>query len=164
MPADPAPTDPGAPEPNVPPGGTATPTSVLLYDLGIVLKARLDAALAKAGTGLRTRHVAVLVTLACGEPLSQRAAAAEADVDPATMVKVVDELERMGLLTRARNPRDRRAHDLTLTAAGREMVGRSQELLAGVDAEVFATLGDAGHAQLREWLTVLLEKDNPPAG
>jgi DNA-binding MarR family transcriptional regulator len=133
-------------------------TSVLIYDLGTVLRRRLDATLAEAGTGLRTRHFAVLATLGCMEPLSQRAAAEEADIDPATMVKTVDDLERLGLVTRARNPRDRRAHELTLTDQGRDVLRRTELLLEGIEREVFAPLGDEGHARLRAWLLDLLAR------
>ncbi len=133
-------------------------TSEVLYRLGIVLRRRLDAALEHAGTGLRTRHYAVLSRLDWPEPMSQREAAEAADIDPATMVRTVDELERLGLVTRARNPRDRRAHALALTPAGRDMLVHSEELLAGIEDEIFSPLGENGVAQLRTWLDETLAR------
>lgn len=139
-------------------GGRDCLTSELLYRLGVVLRRRLDDALEEAGTGLRTRHYAVLSALDCTKPMSQREAADAADIDPATMVKTVDELERLGLVTRARNPRDRRAHELALTIAGREMLARSEALLAGIEDAVFDPLGESGVARLRAWLTETLAR------
>lgn len=137
-------------------------TSELLYRLGAVLRRRLDAALDDAGTGLRTRHFAVLSVLECCAPMSQRAAADAADIDPATMVKTVDDLERLGLVTRARNPRDRRVQVLALTPAGHEELARSEVLLAGIEDAVFAPIGEAGVARLRAWLVETLARTERP--
>lgn len=155
MPAAPGPT----PQPAAPgTDGRDCLTSELLYRLGVVLRRRLDAALDDAGLGLRTRHYAVLSTLAFKEPMSQKAAADAADIDPATMVKTVDELERQGLVTRERNPRDRRAHELALTPAGRAMLARAESLLAGIEDAVFAPLGESGVVRLRAWLVEMLAR------
>ena len=42
--------------------------------------------------------------------------------DPGAMTRVVDRLEKTGLLRRVRAPEDRRAHRLELTDAGRKML------------------------------------------
>jgi len=67
---------------------------------------------------------AVLRVLVDGDehPIGELAAAA--DVSPASATKMIDGLERAGLVARVRGSEDRRRVDVTITEAGRDVLGR----------------------------------------
>ena len=70
------------------------------------------------------------------------------------MVFLTDELEKLGLVERRRNPADRRSHALYLTEAGRAMLARVREVTRAHEAAVTASLSDAE----RDQLTALLRR------
>src|ERR1700760_985886 len=59
--------------------------------------------------GLELRHFAVLITLSTRGPLTQSALVSATSSDKASMVRVIDDLERAGLVIRRPVPGDRRA-------------------------------------------------------
>lgn len=129
-------------------------TGVVLYKVAQFVQEHLDAALAP--WGMRTRHFSVLGALSYVSSSSQQALAEKLRIDPATIVGVVDELERRGLVERRRNVRDRRHYDLTLTGAGRAMLEDIQAALGAMEDAVFAPLAPAEREQLHTLLTRLL--------
>ena len=70
------------------------------------------------------------------------------DIEPITLCRIVDRLEESGLVERRRDPEDRRAWRLHLTAKGEPLVGElralagvmSQEAFAGVSPETIELL------------------------
>jgi DNA-binding MarR family transcriptional regulator len=78
-------------------------------------------------------------------------------VTPATLVPVVDTLERNGLAVRGRDPQDRRRTPLSLTEQGAALLARIP-LVAGSDSLVRAVeaLGPEGHRQLLQLLRTLV--------
>jgi len=75
-------------------------------------------------------------------------------IDRSVMVGCVDGLERAGLVSRQRNPHDRRAYDVTITEAGRKALAEADAALPQMLDEVFAPLTEAE----RRDLTRLLRK------
>ena len=73
---------------------------------------------ALAPYGLSGRELAVLLSLAGGEPASQQEAAQRLGVDRTTMVALLDALEAKGLVTRHPHAGDRRRNVVELTPAG----------------------------------------------
>jgi DNA-binding MarR family transcriptional regulator len=74
--------------------------------------------------GLTVKHFGVVTFLRYeteldrqGGPLSQQAIGERLRIDRTTMVALIDSLERAGYVKRERNPGDRRAYVITLTAA-----------------------------------------------
>ena len=67
---------------------------------------------------IRGRHFRVLAVLGEGESLSQLEIGERVGIDRNTMVLLLDDLEGRGLVTRRRDPEDRRAHRVSLTRAG----------------------------------------------
>jgi DNA-binding MarR family transcriptional regulator len=69
--------------------------------------------------------------------------AEELDVTPSTATRMCDRLVRKGLVARHARPSDRRSSWVTLTEAGRELVGdvmrRRREILAGLVTDVSLT-------------------------
>ncbi|HEY3186849.1 MAG TPA: MarR family transcriptional regulator [Solirubrobacteraceae bacterium] len=105
--------------------------------------ARLEAALARelAPHGVTPQQWAVLNRLWEQDGLSQVELAERTFKDPPNTARILERLERKGLVTRAPDPADRRAQRVSLTEAGRALrlvlVPLAQALLAralrGVD-------------------------------
>ncbi len=74
--------------------------------------------------GLVLGDYAALETIAAHAAASQRQIAAAAGYDPSDMVVILDRLEEAGLVTRTRDPRDRRRQSVRLTPAGRGTLRR----------------------------------------
>jgi len=81
-----------------------------------------DDLLARGVRGIGHRHRGVFLHLArCGASRSVELAAA-AGIRPQSMMKVVHELEDLGLVTRRTDPADSRAKLIEFTDAGRELI------------------------------------------
>lgn len=90
--------------------------------------------------------------------LSQQAIGERLRIDRTTMVSLIDDLERAGYVKRERNPGDRRAYVITLTAAGRKAQGRAEEAVDTRALEFFGRLSEAERQQLHRLLTRLVER------
>ncbi len=110
------------------------------------------AELRAAGLGLSGRHVAALSILDAAGPMSQHALGAALGKDRTTMVAIVDELERQGLVDRQRNPDDRRAYALRVTDAGSEWLARARAVLSAAEERLLAALNRDEREALREML------------
>jgi DNA-binding MarR family transcriptional regulator len=125
------------------------------FALGLLLRRAHDRVAAELlgvlrPLGLEFRHFIVLVALHTGGPMSQRALAGAVGSDKATMVRVVDDLEHAGLVTRDPRPGDRRVHTITPTPAGTAVFGAAHQHAEPVAAHLLEGLGD-----IRPLLTLL---------
>jgi DNA-binding MarR family transcriptional regulator len=117
------------------------------FALGLLLRRAHDRVAAELlgvlrPLGLEFRHFIVLVALHTGGPMSQRALAGAVGGDKATMVRVVDDLERAGLVTRDPRPGDRRVHTITPTPAGTTLFDTAHQHAGPVAAHLAEGLGD----------------------
>ncbi|MQY16896.1 hypothetical protein SRB5_70990 [Streptomyces sp. RB5] len=110
----------------------------LLIKAGVVLDEEASKALATIG--MRNRYFLVLASLAGGPSLSQQDLSRLLNLDPTTVVSVIDEMERNAHVERQRDPADRRRYRLHLTDAGREALARASALVAEVETEFFGSL------------------------
>ena len=106
--------------------------------------------------GLQARHAGALIALHDAGPCSQLQLARIVGTTEATVVLVIDELEKAEAVIRERNPRDRRANALVLTPKGREMVNIAVRVLSEGQAEATQQLGRRRMERLQELLTKLL--------
>src|SRR5260370_9988567 len=132
---DPAP----APQP-------ASGVAFLLVQLGFHLAGRFGERLKPLG--LEQRQAGMLIRLAENDGRSQQAIAELIGVNPTRMVFLTDELEKLGLVERRRNPADRRSHALYLTEADTAMLARVREVTRAHEADVIASLTRAEREQL----------------
>jgi DNA-binding MarR family transcriptional regulator len=102
------------------------------------------------------RRFCVLALLARG-PLSQRQLIDVLGVDKSTVVRVVDDLERQGLLTRRRDPHDRRAHAVELTDHGRQRLDAAQAAARDLGAHLFGWLTDRDRRRLHATLQRIIQ-------
>lgn len=139
------------------PTGMPTPiahhTSLLIYKLAGWINSELDHAL--SAEGLKTRDYSVLSVIQYKGPWSQQAVAQKLRIDKATMVAIVDTLERLGMVTRQRNREDRRNYDLIITQAGEQAIAEAERAVAELEEAVFASLTPSQREELHVSLSRL---------
>lgn len=114
------------------------------------LRERVKAAL--AALDLEARQFGALSVLADIEPSSQQRLADELGVTGPAVVGMVDDLERSGRIERTRNPDDRRAHVIRLSAKGRADLTAARAALDAIQDDLGERLGPGGVAELNELL------------
>src|SRR3954453_10025557 len=141
---------------------TATPSildehrsgpGLLLALLGHEAMRRLRAA--HTAHTLKPRQFQILGLLHDHGGLAQRELMAEMDVDPSILVTLLNPLEADGLVTRERDPADRRRHLVTLTAAGERGLVSASRAQKETEDELFASLDDDQRQQLGALLIAL---------
>lgn len=90
------------------------------------------------GISLTLPHCKVLVRLEKNEGISQARLAQLADIEPMTMVRILDRMEGDGLLERRADPTDRRARRLYLTKKAWALLDEIWHLADLTRAETFA--------------------------
>ncbi len=103
--------------------------------------------------GISPGRIGVLVLIDANPGVTQSRLAEAVRRDRSTMVGVLDELEKRGLVERRRGE-DRRTNSLTLTLAGRAFLGRALRQVAAHERRIAARFTRAERAQL----IALLEK------
>ena len=75
-----------------------------------------------------------------GENVRQTALADAVGIEGASLVRLLDELQASGLITREPDASDRRANAVNLTPKGREVVAEVNEVLTKLRLEVFGDI------------------------
>jgi DNA-binding MarR family transcriptional regulator len=119
---------------------------------------RLNAAVAQAGIdGMRSPYGYVIRALAAA-PLGLTELAERLGVTKQAAIKVVDEMQARGFVTRQPHPGDRRAKVLVLTGKGAAVRAAALEESRRMEAELRAELGDADVDALRRVLLRFAER------
>lgn len=105
-----------------------------------------------APLGIDGRHYGVLAVLSELGGVSQQTLADVLAVDRSTIVDFVDELEEKGYVRRRRNPDDRRAYAIELTARGARVQQQAAQLLATCEGHYLEPLSAAERTTLLELL------------
>lgn len=138
-----------------PAGEASAGFSFLLVQLGFHAAGMFAARLAPLG--LEPRQFGVLSRLAANEGKTQQSIAQLMGLNATRMVFLVDELERLGLAERRRNPADRRSHALYLTGKGREMLAQAQKAATAHEEELGAPLTQEQRQELARLLRTLAD-------
>ncbi|MFJ9363443.1 MarR family winged helix-turn-helix transcriptional regulator [Nocardia sp. NPDC101769] len=93
------------------------------------------------GTPLREHWV--LTYLAESSEISQQEMANILEIDRSEMVRLIDSLEKAGLVTRTRDPHDRRKYRLAITAAGNRVRAETDAKIAAATDVLLARLTPA---------------------
>jgi DNA-binding MarR family transcriptional regulator len=88
-------------------------------------------------------------------PLGQRELGQLMEIDPSILVTLLNPLEDVGLLSRRRDPLDRRRHLVTLTARGERRLAAAARAQSKAEDELFAGLDEGQREQLRVLLVAL---------
>ena len=137
---------------------TDTPGDTSPFALGLLMRRAHDraaAALLQAlrPLGLELRHFAVLIMLNAHGPLNQSTLVQLTGSDKASMVRVVDDLQRAGIVERKPVPGDRRAHAVELTDHGIDVFDRAHVAATPIAEQLTAHLAPGESEQLLDLLT-----------
>jgi DNA-binding MarR family transcriptional regulator len=105
--------------------------------------------------GISPRGHAVLGAATTGSR-TQKQLAEMVGLDKTTMVATLDELEKAGLARRVPSMTDRRAHTVEVTADGRRKITAANRIVARVQADVLASLGESLGGKLMDALGSLV--------
>lgn len=129
---------------------------------GRLVRARADAHPGFAELGAQA--AGILMRLAEEDGLTQVALARRQRVEPPTLCRMVDRLERAGAVERRPHPGDRRAVRVFLTEAGRRAARRGWAEVGALEEAVFARLDPTERSQLAALLGRVLGGDGGAAG
>ena len=105
-----------------------------------------------ASIDLRPAQYSVLAVIGANRGLSQADVAQLLGIERARLVRLLDRLEKRGLMQRLASPVDRRSHALQLTVAGQALLKRAKALAAVHEANLLQKIGAANHARIMEAL------------
>jgi DNA-binding MarR family transcriptional regulator len=111
---------------------------------------------ATAAHDLRGRHVMTLILLSEQGALPQSELVTGLDMDPTTVVGLLNELERDGLVQRRRSTEDRRRHTVALTPKGAKKLADFEAILVEVEKRVLSNLTEAQRMTLHDLLRTAL--------
>lgn len=120
----------------------------------LTIAARTGQELAKrrlAPLGLTVQMCGVMNLLAEG-PISQQGLGEQLGIDRTTVVELIDDLEKQGVVERRRNPADRRSYALHLTTRGRSVQKRAARAFDAAAEEVFSPLRQRERMELADML------------
>jgi DNA-binding MarR family transcriptional regulator len=121
---------------------------------------RSGEAMLKPG-GLRPRHLVALRLLSEGGPTSQQALADSLSLDPSNVVGLLNELEERELITRRRDPADRRRHIVALAPRGEDELCLAYGRLRLLEDDLFSALSAAERATLYDLLVRAVSGASP---
>lgn len=114
--------------------------------------------------GLTAPQLAVLTAIGRMGETSTTRLAGQVDLSSATVVTILDNLERHGLVTRHRSQEDRRVVYARLTGQGADVMSRTQGPPGEAFLRRFAALPAERRRQMIENLETLADMMNAPAG
>jgi DNA-binding MarR family transcriptional regulator len=116
---------------------------------------------------LTPRQLAVLVTVAHNEGLSQTGLVDRTGIDRSTLADIVRRMQRKGLLQRRRTKEDARAYAVKLTDEGRRVLRSAEPLAKRVDERILEALPARQREQFIDELLAIadtLQKISAPSG
>jgi DNA-binding MarR family transcriptional regulator len=113
---------------------------------------------AHTANDLTPRQFHILGLLYDRGPLAQADLATETDTAASVLVTLLNPLEAHGLVTRTRDPRDRRRHLVVLTEQGRQRLSAAAAAQHQVEDDLFRSLNESQRWQLTQ-LLVLVRDD-----
>jgi DNA-binding MarR family transcriptional regulator len=122
----------------------------LLHDTARLM--RRDFERRSRSSGLTRAQWAVLAYLARSEGTSQAALAEMLEIEPITLVRLLDRLENAGWVERRPDPSDRRVRRLYLTETARPLMEQFQELASATREAALSGLSEAERRQLSDLL------------
>lgn len=132
----------------------------LLHKAALMMAEEAEAGLEAAG--MKTRDFFVLASLAGAPDLSQQDLSQLLNLDPTTVVSVIDDLEEREYVERQRNPKDRRRYLLILTPAGRKALTAADQVATELEDNFFKALSASEHTAFMSILAKVMS-DRWPA-
>lgn len=111
--------------------------------------------------GLRPLHVRLLTAVAGTDRASQNEHAADLGVTSGFVVRLADDLERLGAVTRHRDTQDRRRQYLVLSPAGETLLREATLVLTDLDDELARGLSQDALVRFTESLDLVRATFSP---
>jgi DNA-binding MarR family transcriptional regulator len=105
---------------------------------------------------VRISHYSVLAIIEANPGLPQSEVAEAVGIEPARLVRVLDELERRGWIQRMRSATDRRSHALFLTPEGQKAFAHIKDLARQHETHLVERLGATKYGSLM-WMLKEIE-------
>ena len=105
----------------------------------------------------------VLFKLSLRPELRQAELAEMLEIEPITLTRIIDRLEEAGLVERVRDPSDRRAWRLLITAQAQPLIAKLRGVADELFAEAFAGIERQDLENAREVLTRIRENVSRPS-
>jgi DNA-binding MarR family transcriptional regulator len=119
----------------------------LLAQLGRAMTRQYRCALSPIG--LKPRETQALLRLRDEGPMSQQALGTALDTDASNLVGLLNDLEAESLISRRRDPEDRRRHVVEVSMRGAKLLNEVERAAAEVEDQFFASLDDDERLQLQ---------------
>lgn len=132
---------------------TSTPIGMDLFRTTKRLAQAIDASLVEAGGSLPVWLT--LLSIKSQASANQRELAGMIGIQGATLTHHLNAMEKQGLLTRRRDPANRRMHRVELTDAGNALFLRLRDVAVAFDKRLRAGIPDERIAQLAASLATL---------
>ena len=136
-----------------------TSAAYLMIKAGHYLGQGFEAAL--ADLGITAREFLVLTFVRAADGLSQQELSARLGLDPTIVVGLVDGLEDRDLMSRRRDPADRRRNVLSATPAGEDLLAEAVAAAARAEADFLGPLDPDQREELRRWLLAVMRPRLP---
>jgi DNA-binding MarR family transcriptional regulator len=99
----------------------------------------------------------VLYILSTGSIMNQLNLGQELGIDKATIVKIIDKLERMELVKRMVSAEDRRSKNVKLTPKGKNMIEKVRNFRSKIENDIFASFSREDENHIKRLVPQLLE-------
>jgi DNA-binding MarR family transcriptional regulator len=133
----------------------------LLAQLGRAVTRRYRCALSPIG--LRPRMTQALLRLRDEGPIAQQALGAALDIDASNLVVLLNDLEDDGLISRRRDPQDRRRHVVEVSERGAARLREVEQAALEVDDDFFAALDEEERLVLQDMLARVARTADVPS-
>jgi DNA-binding MarR family transcriptional regulator len=119
-----------------------------LHAVARLIRRRFERSVRQAGLPITRLQASLLIRIARNPGMNQTVAAAELDIEPIALVRMLDRLHEEGLVERRAHPTDRRVRTLWLTPLAWPVVDRILEINMAVREEACAGLTPAARGAL----------------
>ncbi len=131
------------------------PLGFLLHDSARLMRKRFEQRARARGLGLSRAQWQLLAALKRNEGIQQGALADLMDIEPITLVRLLDRSEKAGLVERRPDPKDRRAWRLYLTSQAHPELDVMYDIGGATREEALADLTEADRAELFRILEIV---------
>jgi MarR family transcriptional regulator, transcriptional regulator for hemolysin len=122
----------------------------MLHDVARLFRLRFEQRARAEGLGVTRAQAAVLGHLMLNEGINQASLAQLLEIEPITLVRLLDKLEAAGLVERRAHPSDRRARTLHLKPAAMKLIEHSRAIGKEVMEDALAGVPEAQRTAYRE--------------
>ncbi|MCW3068713.1 MAG: putative transcriptional regulatory protein for hcr operon [Solirubrobacterales bacterium] len=137
------------------------PAGFLLAQLGRAMTRRYRCALSPIG--LKPRETHALLRLRDGGAMSQQALGVALDIDASNLVALLNDLESESLISRRRDPADRRRHVVEVSKRGTKLLSEVEHAAAEVEDDFFDALDDDERVALQGLLSRVARSADVPS-